>query len=113
MLLISSALLMAVTAAIHSVVGERRLIGPLLRLERGVMAVPLARQVLRLAWHLTSALMIACAIAIAWPQTPHGVRLAIGGIWMVSGLFDALYTKGKHLGWPFLVAAGALAIVAP
>jgi len=54
MLLTLSAMFMLVTAVMHSVVGERRLILPLIRLNSGVMTVPLARQVLRGAWHLTA-----------------------------------------------------------
>lgn len=111
MLLVLSAIVMALTALLHSIVGERRLIGPLLDLNAGVMRVPLARQVLRFAWHLTSVLMIACAFAVAWPGTPREVIVAVGVAWLGCGLFDAVYTRGKHLGWPFLAAAGVLALL--
>lgn len=111
MLLTLSAMFMLVTAVMHSVVGERRLILPLIRLNSGVMTVPLARQVLRGAWHLTSILMIACAVTVIWPATPHVVLAVMGIVWLGSGIFDAAYTRGKHIGWPFLAVAGALPLL--
>jgi len=50
MLLMSSAILMGLTALLHSILGERRLVKPLLALNAGVIRVPLARQILRGAW---------------------------------------------------------------
>lgn len=111
MLLTLSAMLMLITALMHSVVGERRLIGPLLKLNVGVMTVPLARQVLRGAWHLTSILMIVCAITVIWSGTPQVVLAILGIAWLGSGIFDAVYTRGRHIGWPALAAAGALPLV--
>ena len=56
-----SAALMAATAFVHGVLGERRLIGPLMMLDQGVMGVDLARRVFRLAWHALSLLMLVSA----------------------------------------------------
>ena len=110
-LLVPAAILMMATALLHSVLGERRLIRPLLALETGIMASSLARRVLRFAWHLTSALMLACAFATLWPATPAPVLAAIGLAWLVPGILDAMYTRGRHIGWPLLVAAGALPLL--
>lgn len=110
-LLAMSAALMIVTAVTHSALGEHRLIQPLLALDTGILRRPLARRVLRFAWHLTSALMFACAFAIVWPGTPGRVVTAISLAWLLPGAIDALYTRGGHVGWPLLVAAGALPLL--
>lgn len=110
-LLIGSAALMTITAAVHSALGERHLIQPLITLGTGVMRVALAQRVLRFAWHLTSLLMLVCAFVLVWPGTPRTVIAVIGMAWLAAGLFDALYTRGRHIGWPLLVAAGALPLI--
>jgi len=106
-----AAALMAATALLHSVLGERKLIAPILALHTGVLAVPLARQVLRFGWHLTSGLMVVCAAAMIEPRSPARLIAIIGSIWLLSGLADAVYTRGRHIGWPALVAAGAFALL--
>lgn len=106
-----SAACMATTAAVHGILGERRLVGPLMTLDRGVMGVDLARKVFRLAWHALSVLMLASAATVVWPGAPHGLILLIGAAWTATGLFDAAYTRGRHIGWPFLTASGLFALI--
>lgn len=106
-----SAGLMVLTAIVHSWLGEVRLIGPQLRGRHGVLARPFARTITRYAWHVTSALMVASALAIAWPGSPRGLILAIGGIWLALGLLSLVVTRGKHVGWPVLAGAGLAAII--
>jgi hypothetical protein len=107
----ASAALMVATALTHSILGEVRLIGPLLRGRHGVMANDFARTITRYAWHVTSALMVATALAVAWPGTPTALIRAIGAIWLVLGLVSLIASRGKHIGWPVLSAAGICALV--
>lgn len=79
-------------------------------LDSGIMGIDLARRVFRLAWHALSLLMLVSAASILWPGTPRGLILLIGAAWTATGLFDAVYTRGRHIGWPFLTASGLLAI---
>ena len=106
-----SAAFMALTALAHSVLGERRLIAPILSLDAGVLKNALARQVLRGAWHLTSILMILNGAALTITGMPRQFVLLTGVVWLAVGLFDAAYTKGKHIGWPLLAASGLFAIL--
>ena len=106
-----SAAFMASTALVHGVLGERRLIRPLMMPDQGVMSVDLARRVFRLAWHALSLLMLVSAASVVWPGTPRELILLIGTAWTATGLFDALYTRGKHIGWPFLTASGLFALI--
>ena len=106
---------MVVTALAHSVLGERRLIIPLLALNQGVMARPLSRDVMRLAWHGTSILMTALAYVLAYqalhPESAQRpVVLAIGIAMTGFGLLDAIISKARHVGWPLLTLAGLCAL---
>ena len=107
----ASAALMVATAVTHSILGEIKLIGPQLRSRQGVMANPFARTIARYAWHVTSALMVATALAVAWPGVPAALIRAIGAIWLALGLVSLVASRGRHVGWPVLSAAGVCALV--
>ena len=109
--------LLVLTAAIHSLLGEKRLITPLMRERTGVLVSAQARFLLRLTWHLTSVLWLALAVillAAVWrPETVVRVALAAtGGLFLICGLVDAVATRFRHIGWPFLTAIGVLALTA-
>jgi hypothetical protein len=106
-----SAAFMATTALVHGALGEKRLIRPLLALDQGIMAVDLARRVFRFAWHAMSLLMLVSAATVVWPGTPRALILLVGAAWLAVGLADALYTRGRHIGWPILTASGVFAIL--
>ena len=106
-----SAAFMVTTAGVHSVLGYRRLIVPLLRSAAGPVADPLSRRIIRFAWHATSVLMLISAAAVAWPGTPNNLLVVIGGGWLATGLFNAAYTKGRHIAWPALSGAGIFALI--
>lgn len=106
-----SAALMVTTAGVHSIIGYRRLIAPLLRAGDGPLADPVARRIVHFEWHATSVLMLISAAAVAWRGTPNGLLALIGGGWLAAGLFDAVYTKGRHIAWPALCGAGILALI--
>ena len=117
LLLMISATLVLITCLTHSVVGEKRLIGPVMALRAGVLQSDLARQVLRFAWHLMSALgLIVAFLLFQYARNPSTIDPAmivlIGLILAGCGLFDAIYTRGKHIGWPLLTAAGATTLAA-
>ena len=111
------AALLLFTSFVHSFVGEKRLIAPLLAQRNGVMAHPLARVVLRLVWHFMTILF--CIIAATlWAslESPKaatttlliGTAAGIGG----AGVIDAIASRGKHIGWPMLVLIGVTAALA-
>jgi hypothetical protein len=115
-LLFTAALLLLITAIAHSVLGEGRLLGPLLARREGVLSSDLARVIFRFAWHLTSVTWVLLALIllqlIREPATARfwaaaGTGLAFTGI----GLFDAVATRGRHVGWPLLTAIGVAALL--
>jgi hypothetical protein len=115
-LLSTAAVLLVVTAFAHSALGERRLIGPLLARREGVLSSDLARFILRFAWHLTSVTWAVLAVILVQlvrdPATARlwaaaGTGVAFTGI----GLFDAVATRGRHVGWPLLAGIGIAALL--
>jgi hypothetical protein len=80
------------------------------------MSIPLARQVLRFAWHLTSLLWVGQALLlIRFAGSPATFdRVLAGGIgilYVMAGTFDAIFTRGRHIGWPMLMAIGIFALL--
>ena len=106
-----SAAAMVTTAAIHSAAGERKLVGPLLRGDQPPMDNAQSRKVLRSAWHITSAFMILSAIVVAWPGLPAALIVAIGIFWLCLGLLSLISSRGRHVGWPSLLASGTFALL--
>jgi len=113
-LLIAASTLCLVTALIHSYFGEKRLIAPLIDSDHVVLEKPLAKQVLRFAWHWTSALWMLVAAYLflaASSQLDHEpLLLAIGIAHLIAGLIDGLFTRGKHIGWPPITLIGVLVL---
>jgi len=115
-LLFIAAMLLIVTAFAHSVLGERRLIGPLLARREGVLASGLARVVLRFAWHLTSVTWAVLALILVQlvrePATArHWAAAGTGVAFTGVGLFDAVASRGRHVGWPLLTGIGIAALL--
>ena len=109
------AALLLITALVHSVLGERRLIVPLLRSREGILGSELARFLLRFVWHMMSILFAIIAAALVAHQQGGsanlvllaGTALGVGG----AGVFDVIATRGRHIGWPMLVLIGFFAIL--
>ena len=111
-----ASLLLVVTMCVHSLMGQQRLVKPLLDEGAGVMKHPLARFIVPFAWHLTSGIgLVVAAILFAWAWAPDQARAiglaATGTVFTASGLIDAVGSRGRHIGWlPLtLIGIGALA----
>ena len=115
-LLLVAVMLLMVTAFVHSVLGERRLIGPLVARRDGILASDLARLILRFAWHLTSVTWLVLGlILVQLVRNPATARLwaaaATGVAFAGVGLFDAVASRGRHVGWPLLTGIGIAALL--
>ena len=64
-----SSLLLAMTMCVHSAIGQRRLVRPLLDEGAGVMTHPLARFIVPFAWHLTSGIGMTMGTLSAIPPS--------------------------------------------
>lgn len=122
--MINSALVMAAVLAIvlgvvHSWLGERRLIGPLLAPDtrEGVLArSAFSRSVLRFAWHITSVawwgMGAVLALLATMPLDAQG-KLAVAAIavtFLITGIVILITSRGRHLAWPVFVAIAGLSL---
>lgn len=111
------AIALVATALVHSVLGERRLIGPLLAERHGILRHDLARFLIRAVWHFMTVLFWMLAVTL-WGRAGSADRtltvllaataIGIGG----AGIADAVGSRGRHIGWPMLVVIGLLAALA-
>jgi hypothetical protein len=104
-------MLIAASGAIHSVLGERRLIGPLLARD-AFAAAPRAGRAIRFTWHMATLLMLLTAITVSWPGTPEVLVRVIGAAYLALGLLSLGMTRGKHISGPLFTGAGVLALIA-
>jgi hypothetical protein len=112
-----ASLLLVMTMCVHSLMGQRRLVRPLLDEGAGLMKHPLARFIVPFAWHLTSGIgLVVAAILFAWAWAPDQARtlglITSGVVFTASGLIDAVGSKGKHIGWAPLTLIGVSAFAA-
>jgi hypothetical protein len=115
-LLYIAAALLITTGAVHSLLGERRLIGPLLARREGILASNFARFILRFAWHLTTVTWVVLALILA--QLAHNAAAArswaaavTGVAFTGAGLYDLVCSRGRHVGWPLLTGIGIAALL--
>jgi len=106
-----ASLLLILTMAVHSMLGQRRLIRPLLDEGSGVMQHALVRFITPFAWHLTSGIgLVVAAILLAWAWAPAQAQtvglVASGVVFTTSGLIDCLGSRGRHIGWLPLTMIG-------
>ncbi|UOE42900.1 hypothetical protein [Agromyces larvae] len=116
-MLIAAGILMAVLGIAHSILGERHVIGFLLAQERlppiaGGRSV--AAGTIRFAWHVTSVLAIAIALALVLIGVDASLQTVVAGIgWtlIACALLPIVYTRGRHPSWAIFVVAGGLCAV--
>ena len=112
-----AAILLAMTMCVHSILGQKRLIRPILKQGAGVMQRPLARFLLPFGWHLMSFMgLVIAAVLLAWAWAPDQARpvglAATGIVFTAGGIIDAIGSKAKHIGWAPLTLIGLCAFAA-
>jgi hypothetical protein len=118
-LLYCAAALVVLTALIHSLVGERRILGPILDSEESgprILKSWLARAIVRFAWHFTSISWLAMAAVFAIlaglpaPAQTRAVVVVLGGSFLLMTVISVAISRGRHIGWPLLAAIGLAAL---
>ncbi|CAN7189838.1 hypothetical protein LJR143_000390 [Pseudoxanthomonas sp. LjRoot143] len=117
MLLAAAALIFLVGLA-HSVLGERYILVRLFRrpdLPALFGGTWFTVRTLRFAWHLTT--VIAWGLAAMLLQLDRlpdaagrGIAITLAITLFLSGLLPLLFTRGRHLAWVVLFAAGVLVL---
>ena len=98
----------SIVALGHSIAGERLLVIPLLRLTNVPALLgsdDIARQTLRLTWHIVSIMALAFAALFFFLSTielDSGGQIAaysIGAIFIVATIWLVLISRGRHPAW--------------
>jgi len=106
---------LVVTALLHSVLGEKRLLLPLFRQALPRESMPLGRafteRTLRFVWHLLSVswISIACLVARADDLT----LMIVGATLLASSALALVVSRGRHFAWALFAVGGAAALFGP
>lgn len=117
-LIIGAIIALLIVSAMHSVLGEKMLLGPLFaRRGNPVLENQLARRVLRFAWHATSIMWVMMAVmlySLAFAPSALGavVLYTMAGGFLFCGVIDAIVTRFRHVGWSVLTAIGVFCLAA-
>jgi hypothetical protein len=118
-LVCAAAIFAVITGLAHSILGERRLIGPLLGTAApGILKSEPARRILRFAWHITTLSWVTQAavlvILVTAPAQAQGrlATIVIGASFLLMALASIVISRGRHVGWPMLAATGIAALTA-
>jgi hypothetical protein len=113
--LVTGASIAALLAVVHSYLGERAIVQPLVAADlkevfRGGQRFKKA--IIRFAWHLTSVAWLGFAFVLLGLGRSDAIQfigVAIAATFVVHALVTALSSRFKHVAWIFflIVAAGA------
>lgn len=112
-----AAVLLAILAIAHSIIGEVRLIRSLAARDDLPTLYGTTRftgATLRFAWHVTSVLGLGLAAVIAeiaLGVSPAVLASTIGWTLIACGVLPLVFTRGRHLAWAVFFAAGALCLI--
>lgn len=112
--LLIAAVLIAAIAVVHTLLGERLVIGPLLAGEvpRLGGSSRFMRRTVRYAWHLTSLIAVGfAALLFYYAKEPRQHVMAIkivSATFILSSLLAVIMTRGKHFSWVVFLAIGLL-----
>ena len=107
-MLVTSAFLAIFIGLVHSYLGERYILTRLFKrdLPKLLGSDWFTKRVLRFAWHLTTVAWWGLAgilfiLASPGENIQKQILMVIAGVFLVSGLVSASFTKGKHISWIF------------
>ncbi len=107
--------ILVITALLHSVLGERRLLQPLFKQPMPRDAMPLGRAfvewTLRFVWHLLSVTWLAVAWLVV--RADDAALMAVGVMLLVSSALALAISRGRHFAWALFAVGGAAAVFGP
>ncbi|RUO65396.1 hypothetical protein SAMN06297229_1202 [Pseudidiomarina planktonica] len=104
----------------HSFLGEKYILVRLFRnknLPQLLGSDWFTKRTLRFAWHITTVAWwgfaaILFLFASAGQNSQQGVLLVVGAVFLISGMFSAGFSRGKHLSWVVFWAISAICFYA-
>jgi hypothetical protein len=114
-MLIAASILLFVLGMLHSYLGERYILSRLFKkdnLPHLYGSDDFTKGTLRFAWHITSLAWFGIAAVLAFDdQHSRLFLLSIGLVFLLSALFAAFYTKGKHFSWLVFLSISVLILL--
>lgn len=117
--LVAAASLLFLIGLLHSVLGERYILIRLFRrddLPKLYGGTEFTKQVLRMAWHVTTLAWWGIAMVLAFLSTggatPRTVALVIAGTFLCSAVGSLVMARGRHFSWLVFGVIGALCLLA-
>lgn len=105
--LISSAILIVITGCIHSVLGEKLILIPILKMDLPplIHSSVFMKRVLRMAWHMTT--LAWWGIGYFFFELAKQPLDITGGLFtktilivcLVSGILSLIWARGRHFSW--------------
>lgn len=116
-MLYAAAALITILVLAHSFLGERYILIRLFR--RGELPklfgdTTFTQRTLRFAWHITTVLGLGFAVLLVQLEQDRGepaLTTTLGWTLLISGLLPLVHTRGRHLSWLVLFAAGGLCLI--
>ena len=113
-----AAVLVALPGPAHSILGERHILIRLFRRDFPELfgGADFTRRTLRFARHFTTVLafgIFALLVQLAGLASAQALTSVIGWTLLIAGLLPLIHTRGQHLSWVILFAAGALCLAWP
>jgi hypothetical protein len=120
-LLYIAALCAVVVSLAHSILGERRLIGPVAdepAPSAAVLKSKRVQRVLRSTWHgvslnwIVQAAILVVVAQIAPPAQGSAIVGVIGASFLIMAAISFAASGARHIGWPLLAATGVAGLAA-
>lgn len=113
-MLIAAAIVITVIGLIHSFLGEKAIIGPLLKETK---LPSFTQRTIRIAWHITTLFWFAIAAHLLamhlYPgQERRSFLLIMIGVFGFSAIVSLISSKGRHISWTGFGAATVLMFLA-
>jgi hypothetical protein len=112
-LYILAALLAFCASAGHSWLGEKFILGPLLKSEPlpGILKPEINRRLVRYVWHLPSVLWAVLGCYMLWAglagEMSRPTAIILGALFVVSGIANMAAVRRFHFGWALLFSIAA------
>lgn len=112
-LLVAAGSLCFILGILHSVLGERTILGPLFetgQLPKLFGSEAFTRQTLRFTWHVTTVLLwgLGGMMALLALGNPGGLLPLMSWTFAICALVALVQTSGKHFSWIVFAAVSAL-----
>lgn len=114
-MLAAAGFLLIMIGLVHSLLGERLIIGPLCAADWPKLRLPpaFARRVLRFAWHVTTVSWLGAGLGLVWSAFGAvPVVELVAATALATGALILFASRGAHLAWPVFLAVGILLLQA-